>query len=91
MSESIEERVARLHRHGVVDMHFDLPMDLYDKRGRENVLATDFLEDLDAGDIAVAGVALYLEDRYLPERTSSRWGMPARESRSCVAERAASL
>ena len=48
-------------------MHFDLPMDLYDKRARADVLATDFLEDLEAGDIAVAGVALYLEDRYLPE------------------------
>jgi membrane dipeptidase len=67
VSETIDERVARLHREGVIDMHFDLPMDLYDKRARENVLATDFLEDLEAGDIAVAGVALYLEDRYLPE------------------------
>ena len=67
MSETIEQHVARLHQHGVVDMHFDLPMDLYDKRARQNVLATDFLDDLDAGDIAVAGVALYLEDRYLPE------------------------
>jgi membrane dipeptidase len=67
VSESIEQRIARLHRHGVVDMHFDLPMDLYDKRARQNVLATDFLEDLDAGDIGVAGVALYLSDQYLPE------------------------
>lgn len=67
MSETIDEHVARLHRHGVIDMHFDLPMDLYDKRSRQNVLATDFLEDLTAGDIAVAGAALYLEDRYLPE------------------------
>jgi membrane dipeptidase len=67
VSETIDQRVARLHRHGVIDMHFDLPMDLYDKRERENVLATDFVEDLEAGDIGVAGVALYLEDRYLPE------------------------
>ncbi len=67
MSETIDERITRLHRHGVIDMHFDLPMDLYDKRARTNVLATDFVEDLAAGDIAVAGVALYLEDRYLPE------------------------
>jgi membrane dipeptidase len=67
VSEPIEERIARLHRHGVIDMHFDLPMDLYDKRDRQNVLGTDFLADLDAGDIGVAGVALYLEDRYLPE------------------------
>jgi membrane dipeptidase len=67
VSETIDEHIARLHRHGVIDMHFDLPMDLYDKRQRQNVLATDFLDDLAAGDIAVAGVALYLEDRYLPE------------------------
>jgi membrane dipeptidase len=67
VSETIEEHVARLHRHGVIDMHFDLPMDLYDKRARKNVLATDFLEDMEAGDIGVAGAAIYLEDRYLPE------------------------
>ena len=67
MSETIDEHIARLHRHGVVDMHFDLPMDLYDKRARQNVLATDFLEDLEAGDIAVAGAAIYIDDRYLPE------------------------
>jgi len=67
VSETIDEHVTRLHRHGVIDMHFDLPMDLYDKRGRTDVLGTDFVDDLAAGDIAVAGVALYLEDRYLPE------------------------
>jgi len=67
VSETIDERIARLHRHGVIDMHFDLPMDLYDKRARTEVLETDFVDDLVAGDIAVAGVALYLEDRYLPE------------------------
>jgi membrane dipeptidase len=67
VSETIDEHIARLHRHGVIDMHFDLPMDLYDKRARKNVLATDFLEDLEAGDIAVAGAAIYIDDRYLPE------------------------
>ena len=66
MSAEIEGRIAQLHRHGLVDMHFDLPMDLYEKRARKNVLAADFLPDFEAGDIAVAGVALYLEDRYLP-------------------------
>ncbi|HZE12876.1 MAG TPA: membrane dipeptidase [Chthoniobacterales bacterium] len=67
MSETIDEHIARLHRHGVIDMHFDLPMDLYDKRDRQNVLATDFLEDLETGDIAVAAAAIYIHDRYLPE------------------------
>jgi membrane dipeptidase len=63
----IEERIARFHQHGLVDMHFDLPMDLYEKRERANVLTTDFLPDLEAGDIGVVGVALYLENRYLQE------------------------
>jgi len=67
VSAEIEERIAQLHRPGLVDMHFDLPMDLYEKRSRENVLATDFLPDLEAGDIGVVGVAVYIDDRYLPE------------------------
>lgn len=65
--ESIEQRINRLHAHGLVDLHFDLPMDLYEKRDRKNVLETDFLAELDAGNIGVVGVAIYLEDRYLPE------------------------
>jgi membrane dipeptidase len=66
-NNEIEERIQRLHHHGLVDLHFDLPMDLYEKRTRQNVLTTDFLPDLAAGDIGVVGVALYLDDRYLPE------------------------
>jgi hypothetical protein len=46
---SIEERVSRLHAGGIVDLHFDLPMDLYEKRERENVLESDFLPELEAG------------------------------------------
>ena len=34
--ESIEGRIDRLHVGGIVDMHFDLPMDLYEKRDRKN-------------------------------------------------------
>jgi membrane dipeptidase len=67
VTETIEQHIARLHRHGVIDMHFDLPMDLYDKRARTNVLGTDFLEDLEAGDIGVAAAAIYIHDRYIPE------------------------
>src|SRR5438094_6358645 len=65
--QSIEERIDRLHTGGVVDLHFDLPMDLYEKRDRKNVLETDFLPELEAGNIRVLGVAIYIEDRYLPE------------------------
>ena len=63
----IDERIERLHQPGLVDLHFDLLMDLYEKRARQNVLETDFLPELEAGDVGVLGVALYIDDRYLPE------------------------
>ncbi|HEY6071341.1 MAG TPA: membrane dipeptidase, partial [Chthoniobacterales bacterium] len=66
--DSIETRVKRLHAGGVVDMHFDLPMDLYEKRAQSNVLAKEFVPEFEAGGIGVIGAALYIEDRYLPER-----------------------
>jgi membrane dipeptidase len=47
-------------------MHFDVPMDLYEKRDRKNVLATEFLSELQAGNMSVLGAAIYIEDRYLP-------------------------
>jgi membrane dipeptidase len=65
--ESIEERIDRLHAGGIVDLHFDLPMDLYEKRERKNVLEIEFLPELEAGNIGVVGVAIYIEDRYFPE------------------------
>jgi membrane dipeptidase len=63
----MEQRIDQLHADGIVDLHFDMPMDLYEKRNRAGVLATDFLPDFEAGDIGVLGVAIYVEDRYLPE------------------------
>jgi membrane dipeptidase len=66
-NEATEERIARLHRHGLIDLHFDLLMDLYEKRARPSVLVTDFLPEFEAGDVAVIATALYLDDRYLPE------------------------
>src|SRR6266545_5301663 len=65
--KSIEERIDRLQAGGIIDLHFDLPMDLYEKRERKNVLETEFLSELEAGNIGVVGVAIYIEDRYLPE------------------------
>jgi membrane dipeptidase len=65
--ESIEGRIDRLHAGGIVDMHFDLPMDLYEKRHRKNLLETEFLPELETGNMGVLGVAIYIEDRYLPE------------------------
>src|SRR6266496_489294 len=67
MNESIEERIDRLHGGGIVDMHFDLPMDLYEKRDRKDVLETEFLPELETANVGVLGVAIYIEDRYLPD------------------------
>jgi membrane dipeptidase len=64
--KSIEQRIDRLQAGGIIDLHFDLPMDLYEKRERKNVLETEFLPELEGGNIAVVGVAIYIEDRYLP-------------------------
>jgi membrane dipeptidase len=65
--KSIEQRINRLQAGGIIDLHFDLPMDLYEKRERKSVLETEFLPELEAGDIAVIGVAIYIEDRYLQD------------------------
>lgn len=67
IQDETKTRVEKLHQHGLVDMHFDLLMDLYEKRHRENVMETDHLPALVAGNVGVLGAAIYLEDRYLPE------------------------
>ncbi len=66
--ETIEAHINRLHAHGLVDLHFDLPMDLYEKRDRKGILKTDFLPEFEAGNMSVIGVALFIEDRYLPDK-----------------------
>ena len=88
---SIEQRVDRLHAGGVIDMHFDLPMDLYEKRGRSNVLATEFLPEFEAGGMGIIGAAIYIEDQYLPERglqvalgQIARLYTEAEQSKRCV-------
>src|SRR4051812_2856821 len=66
-NESIEQQIGRLHGHGLIDMHFDMPMDLYEKRNRPDVLTSHYLPEFEAGDIGVVGSAVYIEDRYMPE------------------------
>ncbi len=66
-ANTIEDRIKRLHANGIVDLHFDLLMDLYEKRERKNVLAEDFLSELETGGIGVVAAAMYIEERYLPE------------------------
>src|SRR6266576_921960 len=65
--ELIEERITRLHGQGIVDLHFDLAMFLYDNRDRKNVLASDFLPEFEAGDIGTAAAGIYIEDQYIPD------------------------
>ena len=67
MNESVEERIERLQTGGIIDMHFDLPMDLYEKRDRKDVLVREFLPEFEAGSISIVGAAIYIEDRYLPQ------------------------
>src|SRR3954453_3298538 len=67
-NESIESRVTRLHASGLIDLHFDLPMDLYEKRNRSGVLTSQFLPEFQGGDMGVIGAAVYVEERYLPEQ-----------------------
>src|SRR6266536_2866920 len=65
---AVEARVDRLHAHGMVDMHFDMLMDLYDKRERAGVLEADYLPELEQGGVGILGAAIYIEDKYLPEQ-----------------------
>ncbi|HUE40413.1 MAG TPA: membrane dipeptidase [Chthoniobacterales bacterium] len=65
--DSVETRVTQLHAGGLVDMHFDLPLDLYEKRNHPGALVSHYLPEFEAGDVGVIGAALYVEDRYLPE------------------------
>src|ERR1700759_16460 len=66
-NESVDQRIDRLHATGLIDMHFDLPMDLYEKRNRDGVLTSHFLPEFEAGNIGIIGAAVYVEDRYMPE------------------------
>jgi membrane dipeptidase len=64
----IKDQIERMHAGGIIDMHFDLLMDLYEKREDKNVLETEFLSEFEAGSLSVIAAAIYIEDRYVPER-----------------------
>jgi membrane dipeptidase len=65
---ALDARIDRLHAHGLVDMHFDLPMYLYEQRHRRGILAADFHEQFAGGGMGVIAAAIYLEDKHLPEQ-----------------------
>jgi membrane dipeptidase len=67
LEDELTVRIDHLHEPGLVDMHFDMLMDLFEKRERSHVLTRDYLPALQAGGIGVLGAAIYVEDQYLPE------------------------
>ncbi len=78
MSDSVEERLDRLQKPGLVDLHFDLPMYLYENRTRPNVLAADLQHEFEAGGIQLMVAAIFLEDRYLEDALDVALGQAAR-------------
>jgi membrane dipeptidase len=66
-TDKTASHVDALQAPGLVDMHYDLLMDLYEKRPRKGVLEADYLADFRSGGIGVLAAAIYIEDKYLPE------------------------
>jgi len=56
--KSIEERIDRLHAGEIVDFHFDLLIDLYEKRDRPGALVSHFFPEFEVGDIGVLGMKM---------------------------------
>ena len=67
MEASSAERSAQFHNPGIVDMHFDLPLGLFDRRDQHGLLRDEFVPELRAGGVSLVGAALFVEDKYLPE------------------------
>jgi len=77
---NIDARAERLLSQGVIDFHFDLPMELYAKRDHVGLFAEKFLPELHAGNISVFVAAIYIEDKYLPDKGCE----VAREQIACL-------
>ncbi len=59
------QRRARFRQHGLVDLHSDLPMHLYEECDRVDLLAQQFLPEFQSGGVGVVVASIFLEDRYL--------------------------
>jgi len=64
---NLDTRLAHLHSHGIVDMHYDLLMDLYERRHRTGIIGEELWPQVTAGGIGVIAAAIYLDGKYLPE------------------------
>ena len=59
----MQSRIDRLHAPGLIDLHYDLGMDLYEKRREPGVLVRDYRDDMRAGGMGlVAACLLYTSD-----------------------------
>lgn len=67
MDTNVESRIARFHTPGIIDMHFDLPLDLFDRSAERGLLHDEFVPELRAGGVSLVGAAIFVEDKFLPE------------------------
>ena len=67
MQHTLETRIDRFRVAGIVDMHFDLPLDLYDRRTQRGLLRNEYLPELRAGGVGLIGAAIFVEEQHLPE------------------------
>jgi membrane dipeptidase len=70
MVKKVEERVKRLLDNSIViDGHFDLLMDVVEKRalGRRKVIENEHLQEFLEGGVDVVVSSIFIEDKYLPE------------------------
>ena len=63
----LNARISRLHAHGIVDMHYDLFMDLVVQRQSTGILGAELWPQVTAGGIGMVAAAIYLDGKYLPE------------------------
>ncbi len=64
---TLTSRIDRLHMPGVVDMHYDLLMDLYERRSERGIIGRELLPQLKTGGVGVVAAAIFLDGKYLPE------------------------
>ena len=67
MHTNTDAHSGRIHTLGIVDMHFDLPLGLFDRRTQQGLIRDEFVPELRAGGVSLIGAALFVEDKYLPE------------------------
>jgi butyrate kinase len=70
MDGKIQERIKNIHKNfTIVDAHFDLLIDVENKRkrGQEKVIEAEYLPEFKEGGVNIIVSSIYIEDHYLPE------------------------